>query len=121
MGIYESESRKLRTRAEELMRKLTLDEKIGMVHGAHFPDKGSGAAGHPAAEDVRRPDGGAAGIPCGVMDPGGNFERLCNISALQQRACIYMEQRTCIRNRLCTWRGNERTGERCYPRPRSEY
>lgn len=34
MAIYESESRKLRTRAEELMRKLTLDEKIGMVHGA---------------------------------------------------------------------------------------
>ena len=34
--INKSDSRALRTRAEELMRKLTLDEKIGMVHGAEL-------------------------------------------------------------------------------------
>ena len=48
MGIYESDSRKLRTRAEELMRKLTLDEKIGMVHGAQlFQTKGVERLGIP--------------------------------------------------------------------------
>ena len=48
MAIYESESRKLRTRAEELMRKLTLDEKIGMVHGAQlFQTKGVERLGIP--------------------------------------------------------------------------
>ena len=48
MAIYESESRKLRMRAEELMRKLTLDEKIGMVHGAQlFQTKGVERLGIP--------------------------------------------------------------------------
>ncbi len=36
MGIYGNEIENLRSRAEDLMKKLTLDEKIGMVHGAQL-------------------------------------------------------------------------------------
>lgn len=36
MGIYGNEIGNLRSRAEDLMKKLTLDEKIGMVHGAQL-------------------------------------------------------------------------------------
>ena len=127
MAIYESESRKLRTRAEELMRKLTLDEKIGMVHGAQlFQTKGVERLGIPPLKmsdgpmGVRQEFHAASWIPEGTSRDYVTYLP-CNSAALQQRACIYMEQRTCIRNRLCTWRGNERTGERCYPRSRSEY
>lgn len=49
----------------KLLEQLTLEEKIGMIHGAGLvPHRGGGAAFHTAALFLGRSDGRACGI-CG--------------------------------------------------------
>ncbi len=55
MGKYKEEISMENQHAKALTAMLTLDEKIGMIHGG-------GAAGDFAARDVRRPHGRAAGV-----------------------------------------------------------
>lgn len=53
------------TYIEEILKELTLEEKIGMIHGAGlFRTEGSGAAFHPTALYVGWTDGSARRI-CG--------------------------------------------------------
>lgn len=63
------DEREIRKEAKELMDKLTLDEKIGMIHGAElFRTAPVERLGIPALTMSDGPMGGSAGIRAGKLE-----------------------------------------------------
>ena len=80
------------TKAEKLTAKLTLDEKIKMVHGAElFQTKGGERLGIPPLKMSDGPMGVRQEFHPAGWKPVGHSDGLCDISAVQQCAGCYME------------------------------
>ena len=94
------------TYIEEILKELTLEEKIGMIHGAGlFRTEG--------VERLSIPPLYMSDGPMGVRAECRDDGRLCDLSSVQQRHCIHLESCAGKESRRSAGRGGKRQGQRC--------